>query len=194
MSNGKGYALVIVSLIIGSIGVGMGTYSALNFAVIEGPQGDPGENGADGINGTLNNVIGVWENIEGGPANFFALNLSNNVVSENGYYNLDQGFNFTFVRAGWYRFSIKFLWTSLLSTSTYNFMILKNGSLVEQILEKVDYPTQTTHLVDTTAYLYSDGGDDYYHLTCAYVSGADPTMIGIANYYNQVVLEYVKDA
>jgi len=94
VSERKGYALVIVSLVIGAIGVGMGTYSALNFAVIEGPQGDPGTNGTDGIdgidgvNGTLNNVVGVWESVDGGPGAYFSLNLSNNVLSEDGFFVL----------------------------------------------------------------------------------------------------------
>ena len=192
MSNGKGYALVIISLIIGAIGVGMGTFTALNYTMVEGPQGDPGEEGIDGINGTLNNVIGVWESVDGGPANFFALNLSNNVVSESGYFILEQGFNFTLFKPGWYRFYVKFLWTSLSSLSEYSFHVTKNG-ITDHILEKIDYPPETTYIVDTTAFVYSDG-DDYFYLHCQYDYIADATLITTANYYNQVVLEYVKEA
>jgi hypothetical protein len=43
--------LTIVAVIVGASGLGIGTYSVLNFQVAEGPQGVPGVNGLDGENG-----------------------------------------------------------------------------------------------------------------------------------------------
>jgi hypothetical protein len=193
MSNGKSYALIIISLIIGTLGAGMGIYSALNFAVIEGPQGDPGEDGLDGldgVNGTINNVVGVWESIEGGPFFEFELNFSDNRVTESGYFTLDQGVNLTLTKTGWYRFNIKFRWIDLSSTYTYMFYIMKNSG-VEHNLVYLDKPIDTYEVVDTYAYVYSDG-DDYFRFFCADLAATDSTYVDSGQSFNQFVLEYVK--
>ena len=192
MSNGKGYALVIVSLIIGAIGVGMGTYCALNFTVMEGPQGDPGTDGADGINGTLNNVVGIWETIEGGPDNIYTLNFSDNVATEDGFFVLEDTNNFTLTKAGWYRFTLKFLWESLSPTNGYRVSISKNG-VAEHYLDMVLLPPGVSYFVDTEAYVYSDGDDNFLFYN-AYLGSPDSTYVSSTQTYNQLVLEYVKEA
>ncbi|MHA1453098.1 MAG: hypothetical protein ACTSRD_09575 [Promethearchaeota archaeon] len=194
MSNGKGYALVIISLIIGAAGVGMGVYSALTIQVLEGPQGDPGADGIgiDGVNGTLNNVVGVWESIDGGPSIAFPLEFSDILVNESEFFTLDPSYNLTLNQAGWYRVNIKFRWTDLLSTETYSFFIEKNG-VGEHVLEFLYHPSLSAHIVDTFVYIYSDG-NDYFNFVCLNTGLADSTSITTTQTYNQFVLEYVKEA
>ncbi|MBN2154691.1 MAG: hypothetical protein JW776_01425 [Candidatus Lokiarchaeota archaeon] len=203
MSNGKINALVIISLIIGASGLGIGVFSVLRFQVVEGPQGDPGADGTDGtdgvdgldgINGTLNNLIGVWETIEGGPSTIFNLNFSENVVNESEFFTLDQGYNLTLIKPGWYRINIRFLWRDLISTTGcgYSFLIVKNESY-EYALEQIYLPPHITYLVDTYTYVYSDG-NDHFHFTCLNWGITDETYISSSQSYNQFVLEYVKEA
>lgn len=195
MGNGKGSALVIMSLIIGAIGVGMGTYSAISFSVIEGPQGDPGTDGADGndgINGTLNNLIGVWESVDGGPDNIYRLNFSDNQLTEDGFFVLEESNNFTLTRPGWYRFSLKFLWYDLDITNGYRLSISKNG-VGEHYIEMLFPPPSTQHFVDTEVTVYSDGDDNFVFYN-AYVGTPDSTYVYSTQIYNQLLLEYVKEA
>ncbi|MFX0052741.1 MAG: hypothetical protein ACFE8U_15795, partial [Candidatus Hermodarchaeota archaeon] len=44
-------ALSFVAVIVGVSALGIGTYSVINFQMVEGPQGPPGLNGTDGLNG-----------------------------------------------------------------------------------------------------------------------------------------------
>ncbi len=192
MSNGKGYALVIISLVIGAIGVGMGTYSALNFAVIEGPQGDSGEEGVDGINGTLNNVVGIWETVEGGPATIYSVNVSDAVLLESEFCTVEDNNIFNLHAAGWYHFNIKFLWEDLASTTSYYIIVFKSD-VSSEIIARKDLPTYTTHFVDVDAYVYSNGSD-YFEFTCAYFGTPDNSEIAADQRYNQIVLEYIKEA
>ena len=194
MSNGKGYALVIISLIIGAAGVGMGVYSALTIQVLEGPQGDPGTDGIgiDGVNGTLNNVIGVWESIDGGPSIAFPLNFSDILVNESEFFTLDGGYNLTLNQAGWYRVNIKFRWIDLSSTDYYSFYVEKNG-VGEHVLEYIYHPSNSFYIVDTFVYIYSDG-DDSFIFICYNPGLIDSTSIITTQTYNQFILEYVKEA
>ena len=192
MSNGKGYALVIVSLIIGAIGVGMGTFTALNYTVIEGPQGDPGTDGIDGVNGTINNVVGIWESMEGGPATIYTLNASDPVLIESEFCALVDNNRFYLYTAGWYHFNIKYLWEDLMSTNGYYINVFKNG-VTGEIIERIDYPGFSTHYVDVDAYVYSNGSN-YFQFYCAYFGTPDNTYVATDQRYNQIVLEYVKEA
>jgi len=191
MSNGKGNALVIISLIIGALGVGMGTYSIINSSIIEGPQGDPGEDGTDGINGTINNVVGIWETITSTLSFSFYFNFSDNVWSKEGFSTLtDGGTNLTLTKQGWYRFNMRFRLESLMSAWNYQFYIYQNGTTV--FYENFINPDTSYVDVDRWLYVYCDGDDNFrFHgfnnaITDSFQVDDDPLN-------SQFVLEYVEE-
>ena len=188
MSNGKGNALVVISLIIGAMGVGMGTYSAISLTIVEGPQGDHGE---DGINGTINNVVGIWETISSGLSFSFYLNFSDNVLSKEGFYTLtDSATNLTLTKQGWYRFNIRFRFESLSSSWNYQFYIHKNGSTV--FYKNFINPDKTYVDVDKWLYVYSDG-DDYFKFYGFNNAIMDSFQVADDPAFSQFVLEYVEE-
>ena len=52
MVENKSSIFGIIAIIIGASGLGLGAFSVVNFQLIEGPQGLPGEGGQDGQDGT----------------------------------------------------------------------------------------------------------------------------------------------
>ncbi len=101
MSNNKGLALIVISLVVGATGIGLGAYSIIQYEVIQGPegpqgpQGEPGTDGTDGvdgvdgINGTFPNPVGIWESVTGSG---FVFNLSIGDISLNRseFFTLDE--------------------------------------------------------------------------------------------------------
>ncbi len=61
MSNGKGTALIIAALVVGTAGLGVGVFSVIQYEQVEGPQGPPGIDGINGIDGIdgVNGTDGV---------------------------------------------------------------------------------------------------------------------------------------
>jgi hypothetical protein len=196
MSKRKGNALVIISLIIGASGLGIGVYSIIRFQVVRGPQGDPGTNGIDGVdgrNGTLNNIVGVWESINGGPNIAYVLTFEDIQVNESNFFTLTNGnASITLTQPGWYRFNIRFAWVGLTNTETYYLQLVKNAMLFEQ-LEYVYNSPYSLHMVDTFAYVHSDG-DDVFIFYCQEPTFFDSFSVSTLQIYNQFVIEYVKES
>ena len=54
----KELPLGIIAIVIGVSGLGLSTYALVKSQVVEGP---PGLDGTDGVDGTLDNLVAIWE-------------------------------------------------------------------------------------------------------------------------------------
>lgn len=226
MENSKASALAIVALVVGAAGIGVGSFSAIKFQIVEGlpgADGGDGTDGIDGINGTdgidgiigtdgidgtdgtdgidgtngtdgipgSDMIVGIWEGLSGSGVNY-NMSLDDIILSNSSYFDLTDGggINTTLelIKAGWYRFTVKCLWDSLISTDFYNLYIIKND-LIDGIIDMVFNPPTVLYMITTTAYVYSDG-DDIFNLY-SYSGMGDSFTVYADDTYNQVVLEYL---
>ncbi len=198
MSNNKGIALIIISLVVGATGVGLGAYSIIKYEVIQGPAGpqglpgEPGSDGADGvdgidgINGTFLNPAGIWESVTGSGI-VFNLSLGDIRLNRSGFFTLDEyNETITLIKLGWYKFNVRIRLTGLTSTADYYVTLI--GYTLEY-LDNIPYPQDTTYFVNAFGYIYSDG-NDYFILHCYNYDG-DSFSVDLDQGFNQVVLEYV---
>ncbi len=206
MTNGKGTAVVIAALVVGAAGLGVGTFSVIRYELVEGPQGLPGLDGIDGVNGTdgndgingtdgidgvngtdCNNLVAVWESLTGTGTNFL-ITLDDIKINQSDFFSLiASNTSVILTRVGWYRFSIRALWSGLSSSSWYRLQIEKNGGSWETI-HYVQDPQATNYYIDTFTYVLSDG-DDQFRFRCD-TSGPGFQILS-GQVYNQMILEYV---
>ena len=200
MSNGKMNALVIISLIIGASGLGVGIFSMLRFQVVEGPQGPPGtdgqdgvdgEDGSDGVDGTLNNMVGLWESVYGGPDFSYTLNYSDNKVYDSNFIDTSDNKTINMLQPGWYRVYLSTVLTDLDNETIYVMVLYKNGVL-NQVLVYLSQYLCSIYMVDASVYVYNDG-DDYFDIRCYCPFTPDSFGLAGSQYYNQFVVEYVKE-
>ena len=190
MSNGKGNAVIIITLLIGMGGLGTGIYSIIQHSVVEGPPGPPGNDGVDGINGTLNNLVGVWGGISG-AGTFFNLSLSDLQENNNEFFSLSpNGEVLHLQKEGWFKFSMRCRWIGLGSSYSYFIQVFKNSVFYEYI-EVIYAPASSLYLTSSFMYVYCDG-DDLFHIFCDSVL-SDIFQIDLAQVYNEFVLEYVQE-
>ncbi len=179
-------ALSVISLLIGASGLGIGTFSYINFSTVQGPPGDPGD---DGINGTLDNLVAIWDHVTGSGTEF---NLTFTAIEFNRseYFDLTETYTkIQLLKAGWYRFSLKCILNGVTAGNYYSFSLYRNDTRIErfwysQIPTGVSYP-----MVNAIVYAHSDG-DDFFTIRAD--SGASFSILGQAE-YNQLVLEYVSE-
>ncbi len=177
MPKGNGNAFGIIAILIGASGLGLGLYS-----IIGGD--DPAQIG------TLQNVVGLWETIEGGPASSYYLEFDDIQINESGYFNLTGASrNLTLTQQGWYKFSIRFLWESLSTSQSYRLRLYKN-STIEHVIDYYQFPASNYRAVDKSIYVYSDG-DDVFYFQCFTTSLSHE--VSSQQQFNQLVLEYVKE-
>ena len=176
MAKGKGYALVIISLIIGSIGVGMGVYSILNFSPPEDLDEDGMEEGSK--------VVGLWENITGDYGWIYNLEFDYIQINKSDYFTLTDNWNITLTREGYYRFYIRFQWTSLQTWENYE---LRFG---DTQLVNLNPAPAISYEVEEWRFVYSDGDDSFY-FRCANNALNDGFSVSTVQSNNQFVLEYV---
>ena len=178
MPKGNGNAFGIIAILLGASGLGLGLYLVLDDQ-------DPIPIG------TLHNVIGLWESIEGGPAQNFYLEFEDIQINESAYFNITgANRNITLTQQGWYRFNLRFIWQGLSNLQTYYVRLYKNGSIYH-IVERVGNPPNTWHAVDESILVYSDG-DDVFSFQC-YTTTIIANTVGSQQEYNQFVVEYVKE-
>ena len=190
MSNGKGSALTIIALIIGAGGLGIGVYSLLVSTDIEDLQGPPGTDGIDGNNGTLDNLVAVWGTLYGAGIDF-NLTLMSIELNKSGYYHIsDSDTVLHLTKAGWYRFTVKIVWSGLVPTDEYKLWLQKNGTNFEMICWE-NLPPQAYKSVNGVVYAYSDG-TDFFILRSS--STVDLHNVHGTSSYNQFTLEYVSEA
>jgi len=202
MANGKGTALGIIGIIVGVSGLGLGVYSTINFQLVEGPQGLEGLpgldgtdgldgiNGEDGLNGTLDNLVAVWETLTGygAPAPDFFVAFDDIRFNRSDFFNLSaSNTNITLTRAGWYRFSIRLLFSGLFYGPYFQLDINKNGTTLEMI-DRVERTEDPYYCVNVFVYVLSDG-DDFFRFRCRSNGGAFNIYGG--QQYNQAIIEYV---
>lgn len=192
MANGKkGIALGIIAIVIGVSGLGLGTYTAIKFQVVEGP---PGLDGTDGVNGTLDNLVAIWESLSGygAPSATFHVALGDMILNNDEYFSLSaSNTSVNLTTAGWYRFTIRLLWEGLLAAFAYKLEIEKNGALLETPV-RIDNWLDTYYHVMAVVYVYSDGNDTF-KLRCI-SGGATFDIYTTGQDYNQVVVEYVGES
>ena len=177
MPQGNGKAFGIIAILIGASGLGLGLYLVL------------GDEDPIPI-GTLQNVVGLWETIEGGPASSYYLEFGDIQINESGYFNLTgANRNLTLTQPGWYKFSIRFLWDDLSTGQSYLLRLYKN-STIEHIIDYYQWPASNHRAVDKSIYVQSDG-DDVFYFQCFTTSVSH--QVGSQQEYNQLVLEYVKE-
>jgi len=185
---------VIIALIVGASGLGVGLFSIIRYEAIEGPQGPTGLdglNGIDGVNGTLDNLVAIWDNLTGigTPSTSFFIGLYDIQLNNSEYFSLSgNNINVQLTKVGWYRFTIRLLWSGTISGIDYRLYIYKNSFILE-CLAFVYYATTFYSCVDSFVYAYSDG-DDIFAFQC-YTPGATPFWLHAGQEYNQLVLEYV---
>jgi len=183
MSKGKGNALIIIALLIGVSGLGVGIFSLFDIEIIEGPPG------MDGVDGTLDNVVAVWDSLWGNGIDF-NITLTENALNKSGYYHLsDSDTIIHLTRAGWYRFTVKFVWMSLAPTDSYELWLQKNGANSEWIWWE-NLPTQVYKQVNGVVYVNSNGTDNFNLRSYATV---DLHQIHTSGYANQFIIEYVSE-
>ena len=177
MPKGNGNAFGIIAILLGASGLGLGLYSML---------GDD-----DPVHiGTLQNVVGLWETVEGGPATSYYLEFDDIQINESGYFNLTgANRNFTLTQQGWYKFSIRFLWEDLSTGQSYLLRLYKN-STIHKIVDYYQWTTFYKHAVDKSVFVYSDG-DDVFYFQCFTSSVAH--QVSSQQEYTQLILEYVKE-
>jgi len=186
MGNGnKGIALGIIAIVIGVTGLGLGTFAAIKSQVVEGPPG------LDGTDGTLDNLVAIWDSASGygSPSTIFHVALGNMTLHNDEYFSLsatNTSVNLTTV--GWYRFTIRLLWEGLLSSFAYKLEIEKNNNLLETVVRIDNWPDTYYHVM-AVAYVYSDGSDSFKLRSIS--GGATFDIYTTSQDYNQVVVEYV---
>jgi len=313
MVENKSSLFGIIALIIGATGLGLGVFSAVNFQIVEGPegpQGVPGEDGVDGIDGqdgidgingtdgvdgvngedapggiivrildpdygevVLGNIIiraliygsenyslsilrngteigtslptiwntstvndGWWnisviatdmENLEECKDEIFIYVEKNPIfepspgivavwekltcqipaspeykdimfddirVNKSSYFTLHPNNSSIYlIQNGWYRFTIRFLWSFLDTGNTYWLTLKKDMAKIGE-LERHDHEMSSTFFyVNAVGYISSDG-DDVLSFECSHSADVDGFQIytgSTATYYNQLVLEYI---
>lgn len=189
MKNGKGIiALSVISLLIGASGLGIGLFSYINFETVQGPQGLPGEDGDDGIDGTLDNLVAVWDTVTGSGGTDFNLTLLAITFNRSEYFELTDTYRkITLIEEGWYRFSLKCLFTNINPGNNYSCSLYRNNERIERFWFS-QTPTGTSyHMCSGIVYAYSF---PYEYFNIRAEGGAFFSILGQAE-YNQLVLEYV---
>ena len=188
MKNGKGIiALSIISLFFGGSGVGIGLYTYLNFKDVQGPQGPPGENGEDGIDGTLDNLVAVWDQLTGSGTDF-NLTLLAITVNRSEYFELTETFTkITLIEEGWYRFSLKCLFTNINPGNNYSCSLYRNDEKIERFWFSQTLTGTSYHMCSGIVYVYSF---PYEYFNIRATGGAFFSILGQAE-YNQLAVEYI---
>jgi len=205
MVKNKSTVFGIIAIIIGASGLGLGAFSIVNFQIVEGPQGSPGldgvdggdgvdgvdggdgNDGKDGINGTLDNLVAIWESMHGGQAAIYFIGFDDIKLNKSEYFSLSvSNTSLNLTKPGWYRFTLRVLWNNLIGGNVYYLEIQKNGVLLETLDRAVGLDSY--HLITTVVYIYSDG-NDIFRFRCW--SSSPPFGIHSDQGYNQFVIEYV---
>lgn len=196
MVKNKSNVFGIIAIIIGASGLGLGAFSIVNFQIVEGPQGSPGLDGVDGgngvdgkdgINGTLDNLVAIWESMHGGPALAYFIGFDDIKLNISEYFSLSvSNTSLNLNKPGWYRFTLRFLWDSLIGGNFYYLEIQKNGVLLESLDRAVGLDSY--YIINKVVYVYSDG-NDFFRFRC----WSTGPLFGIDSDqgYNQFVIEYV---
>ena len=189
MGNGKSNALIIITLIIGTSGLGMSAFTMIKYEVIQGPQGIPGEPGLDGLNGSSYTPIAFWQAVNG-SGSFFYLDFYSIQLNKSEFFTLTEGNTaITLIKMGWYKFSIRFLLSDLSSTDDYSIHIIKNMRVAEMV-GLLAHPQSSYWLISTSILVHSDG-DDAFKFNC-WSTGSDFFEIAITT-GNQFIIEYVTE-
>ena len=93
--------------------------------------------------------------------------------------------------AGWYRFTIRLLWESLLSSFYYKLEIEKNNNLLETVARIDNWP-DTYYQVMAVAYVYSDGNDMFKLRSIS--GGVTFDIYTTSQDYNQVIVEFLGES
>ena len=92
------------------------------------------------------------------------------------------------ISAGFYRYTIRLLWESLLLSFYYKLEIEKNNNLLETVV-RIDNWLDLYYQVMTVAYVYSDGNNSFKLRSIS--GGATFDIYTTLQDYNQVVVEFV---
>lgn len=120
----------------------------------------------------------MFDDIRVNRSSYFTLNPNNSSI------NLTQ--------KGWYRFTIRFLW-SFLDTGTIYWLTLKKDMVKIGELERHEHDLSSTlAYVNAVGYISSDG-DDVLSFECSGddLDGFEIYTGSTATYYNQLTLEYI---
>lgn len=198
MVKNKSTVFGIIAIIIGASGLGLGVFSIVNFQIVEGPQGSPGIDGGDGndgidgkdgINGTLDNLVAIWESMHGvgAPSSNYFIGFDDIKLNKSEYFSLSvSNTSLNLTKPGWYRLTLRFLWSSLVGGTFYFLEIQKNGGLLENLHRVVG--VDEYYLINAVVYIYSDG-NDIFRFRCQ-TPGA-PFDVFSVQQYNQFVIEYI---
>ncbi|MHA1110798.1 MAG: hypothetical protein ACTSRE_06820 [Promethearchaeota archaeon] len=170
MADRKGIGLLLVSVFASASALGIGVYSVVN---------DSSDSG----------IVAIWENVSGNGDNFYLI-IGDNQFNNSEYFSITDGnTSITLTQIGWYRFTIRLVWYSLVPTDSYYLVLEKNGGL-EDALIYVDNPQSSYWTVCAISFVYSDG-DDAFKFRC--YSSSDSFGIASNQNFNEVVLEYVEE-
>lgn len=190
----------IIALIIGATGLGVGTYSVVNFQIIEGSPGQDGQDGNDGeqgLPGTIGIVVAIWEslfrNMEFTPhttVTDWLIEVDDIQVNNSNYFDLSR--NNTRVHlniSGWYRVSImtNIYWVG--GGGLLYLDVLKEGVVHQRVYRQIYDPDEGIYYSFNNQFFISSNGTHYYEFNF-HNANSDLTPVQI---HNQLGIEYVGD-
>ncbi len=180
MAKGSNTGAFVILTILALGGLGLSGYMFVRDQFFGGTE--------DSLEGYQ--LIAVWEKLtEFGTNDDFYLNLSENQLTQSDYFTLTSGTNLTLNHPGWYRISIRTIWSSLAGTNNYVFNLEKNGATSASLIY-LSAPSDTYYTINLVVYVHSDG-NDYFHFN-SYSTAADAFSIASNQNYNQFVLEFIE--
>jgi hypothetical protein len=180
MAKGSNAGAFIVLAILALGGLGLSGYMFINDRFFGGDEPLPDND----------QIIAVWNKLtESGSNSNFYLNLSENQLNQSEYFILTGGTNLTLNHPGWYRITIRTIWSSLSSATNYVFNVEKNGATSDSLVY-LSAPQETYYTINLFDYVYSDG-NDYFQFNC-YNGAADAFSIASNQNYNQFILEFIE--
>lgn len=208
MVENKSSLFGIIAIIIGATSLGIGTFSVINFQIVKGQDGldgidgVDGADGVDGINGTqgvpgsIEFVVGIWENLTSNKqyspydTNLnWLIRVDDFQVNNSNFFTLSRNnTRFHLNKSGWYRVNMILLLFVMTAGESYTWgmSIFKNGLeiLRPRLISNVN---NTYQQVDISFYVSSDG-TDYYDFSC---QGSINFYIHTNQIYNQLGIEYL---
>ncbi|MFX0011546.1 MAG: hypothetical protein ACFE9R_14630 [Candidatus Hermodarchaeota archaeon] len=164
----------------------------VNFQVVEGPQGPPGQDGDEGPPGSLGILVGLWEelytNRDYAPYNTaedWLVQVDDVQVNNSNYFSLSRNrTRFHLNENGCYRINIHLL---IFCSPGYIFAmwVYKNDVLLS-LTDWIESTDMYAHLGAST-YLWSNG-TDYYDFV---VNGNDVSDLVTDQRWHQFAIEYI---
>ncbi|MFX1481423.1 MAG: hypothetical protein ACFFCI_25365, partial [Promethearchaeota archaeon] len=152
----------IIAIIIGASGLGVGAYSIVNFQIVEGPQGLPGDDGVDGQDAPGGLVVGildpdhydtVWGEIEIRALVYGSNNYSVSVIANQTQIGaqLPTFWNTSLEEEGWYNLTVLIIDIETKETASDTIWILIENPVIPGVKEIYTHIRSNEEPFDTSS-------------------------------------------